>query len=217
MPKTGLSAGSKTTITAIISGQSITGSFTASVSGQPVKVSGETVSLPSTQVVKISGETLSLPSTQVVKVSGESLVVTSGQVVAKVSGETVVVTSGLVVAKISGESLVVTSGQVVAKVSGETYYMLAGGHSRAVISGAVIKNVTNVAAVLHTVVINRGTSGYACRIRDATSGATGVIIAEPYCGAAATNPSALIFDCTMLSGIVVDTSGTAWNLTVNYR
>ena len=68
----------------------------ARVSGETVRVSGETVSLPPTQVVKISGETVSLPVTQVVKVSGETLV-------AKVSGEAV---------RVSGQAVVV-SGQLI--------------------------------------------------------------------------------------------------------
>ena len=125
---------------------------TAEVSGQSVKISGETViskisgeivSLPVTQNVKISGETviakvsgeiLSLPSTQVVKISGETIT-------AKTSGETHI-------AKISGEKIypitlsgdyVVISGQVISKISGETVIAKTSGETVSLPSSQAVK------------------------------------------------------------------------------
>jgi len=85
------------------------------------------------------------------------------------------------------------------------------------VSGAVIRNIKSGACVLHTVTVNDYTSGFAARIRDASSGAAGTIIAQVFAPTRALGPATLIFDCVMLSGIVVDTSGATWHLTVTYR
>lgn len=91
-------------ILAKISGESLI----ATVSGQPIKVSGEVVQISGQAVTaKVSGETM------IAKVSGETII-------AKVSGETVTAKVSGEVVKISGETVTAkVSGEVV-KVSGET-------------------------------------------------------------------------------------------------
>jgi len=148
-------------------------------------------------IAKVSGEIV------VGKVSGEILGLSSGTgpIIARISGETVI-------AKVSGET-------IISKVSGEVVSIF--GYSKDIVSGAVIRNVKSGQCVLHTVTINDYTSGFSFRVRDACSGAAGSIIAQPYCGTRLSFPRTLIFDCLMLSGIVVDTSGATWNITVTYR
>jgi hypothetical protein len=179
-----------------------------------VKVSGETV--------KISGETV------IAKASGETVVVASGPfVIAKISGEVVRSSGEIYIAKVSGEIVQVSgqtvqahviSGQLISKVSGEVVKTTEFGYEKAVVSGAVICNIVSGQVVLHTVAISDTTSGFYMRIRDACSGATGTIIAQPYAGSRPPPyPGTLIFDCVMYSGIVVDTSGATWIATVTYK
>jgi len=164
------------------------------------KVSGEIV------IAKISGEII------VGKVSGEIVGLSSGAgpIIARISGETLVLASGTgpIVAKVSGET-------VIGRISGEVVSIY--GYFKDVVSGAVVRNVKSGQCVLHTVTVNDYTSGYSFRIRDASSGVAGTIIAQPYCGTRLSFPRTLIFDCVMLSGIVVDTSGATWHITVTYR
>ena len=110
------------------------------------------------------------------------------------------------------------TGPVIAKVSGETVTQFEGDYKKVLVSGAVIRNISDKRSILHTITINDVTSGRMFRVRDAVSGATGVIIGEVWCGTRAM-PAAghLRYDCMMQSGIVVDTSGATWNLTVTYR
>lgn len=164
------------------------------------RVSGETI------IAQVSGQII------VGKVSGETLGLMSGAgpIIVRISGETVrALSSGEVyVAKVSGET-------IIAKVSGEVVSIY--GHSKDIVSGAVIRNIKSGQCILHTVTINDRTSGYSFRIRDASSGAAGSIIAQPYAASRTVEPSTLLFDCVMLSGIVVDTSGATWHITVTYR
>jgi len=198
-----------------------------------VKISGESVVVTSGVVVgKVSGETVTVASGPFVmaKVSGENVVITSGTVslvsggfvraatsgdVASVVSGSVKVHSGIVALYSGGFVSALVSGTVIGKVSGEIVSV--GGYSKDIVSGAVIRNVMSGACVLHTVVITDRTSGYYMRIRDAMSGAMGTIIAMPYAQSRSVEPSTLIFDCIMTSGIVVDTSGATWHATVTYR
>jgi hypothetical protein len=111
--------------------------------------------------------------------------------------------------------VVKVSGEVV-KVSGETVVAKMFGYDVAAVSGAVISNIVSGQVVLHTVTINDFTSGYYLMVRNASSGATGTVIAMIY-GSRAVGPSTLIFDCVMLSGIVVTTSGATWHAAVTYK
>jgi len=142
--------------------------------------------------------------------------VTSGDVVSVVSGS-VKVHSGIVALYSGGFVSALVSGTVIAKISGEIVTTRPSGYDKAVVSGAVLVNIVSGQVVLHTVVITDRTSGYYMRIRDASSGAMGTIIAMPYAQTRATEPATCIFDCVMLSGIVVDTSGATWHATVTYR
>jgi hypothetical protein len=118
------------------------------------------------------------------------------------------------VVKVSGE-VVKVSGETV-KISGETVVAKMFGYDVAAVSGAVISNIVSGQVVLHTVTINDFTSGYYMMVRNASSGATGTVIAMIY-GSRAVGPSTLIFDCVMLSGIVVTTSGATWHAAVTYK
>jgi hypothetical protein len=98
-----------------VSGETLqlaSGTGPISVSGQPIKISGETV------IAKVSGETVTT------SIASGSIVTVSGNVViAKVSGETVIakVSGETVTTSIASGSIVTVSGNVViAKVSGET-------------------------------------------------------------------------------------------------
>jgi hypothetical protein len=141
--------------------------------------------------------------------------------VVKVSGETVKISGETVIAKASGETVqaYVISGELISKVSGEVVKTTFDfGYEKAVVSGAVIRNIVSGQVVLHTVAISDTTSGFYMRIRDACSGATGTIIAQPYAASRPPPyPGTLIFDCVMYSGIVVDTSGATWIATVTYK
>ena len=93
-----------------------------------------------------------------------------------------------------------------------------GGYDNFVASGQVIMNAVNVACVLHTITVGRAVSGGYFDVRDGClSGATGVIESECYCGTAIVPPYSIVYDATFDSGIVLVTSGAAWNLTVTYR
>lgn len=95
------------------------------------------------------------------------------------------------------------------KISGA--FFRTGGYNVAVVSGQVVASIVSGAVILHSVVIGTGASG-CFAIWDSCSGAVGVI------DSLITNaiPQTLEYDATMLSGIVIVTSG-AWNLTVIYR
>jgi len=115
------------------------------------------------------------------------------------------------VVKVSGET-------VIAKVSGEVVKTTFDfGYAKDVVSGAVIRNIVSGQVVLHTVILNRYTSGQVLRVWDSCSGAAGTLISESYAGTALLIPSTLIFDCIMYSGIVVTTSGATWYATVTYK
>jgi hypothetical protein len=128
--------------------------------------------------------------------------------VVKVSGETVKVSGETVIAKVSGE---------VVKVSGETVVAKMFGYDVAAVSGAVISNIVSGQVVLHTITINDRTSGYYMRVYDSCSGATGTPIAFIFAASRVLEPSTLIFDVAMLSGIVVATSGATWHASVTYK
>jgi hypothetical protein len=113
------------------------------------------------------------------------------------------------VVKVSGETVKI-SGEVV-----KTTFDF--GYEKGVVSGAVICNIVSGQVVLHTVILNRYTSGLALRVWDSCSGAAGTLISESYAGTALWVPSTLIFDCVMYSGIVVTTSGATWYATVTYK
>jgi hypothetical protein len=148
------------------------------------------------KVIKVSGETV------VAKVSGETV---------KISGETVVQASGsFVIAKSSGEIYI-------AKISGEVVRTWEFGYEKAVVSGAVVMNIVSGQVILHTVALNRYTSGQFLRVFDSCSGAAGITVVEAYAGTTLLIPSTLILDCVMTSGIVVATSGATWHATVTYR
>ena len=121
----------------------IQGSFTADISGQPVRVSG--------QAVRISGETVSIAGG--VSVSGNVVVVPSTSIsgnVVKISGETVSIAGGINVSgspvRISGETIYPVSGFAFNKLfdaSGVTWndwWVDASGSNRALvaISGQVV-------------------------------------------------------------------------------
>jgi len=107
-----------------VSGETLqlaSGTGPISVSGQPIKISGETV------IAKVSGETVTT------SIASGSIVTVSGNVVtAKVSGETVIakVSGETVTTSIASGSIVTVSGNVViAKVSGETVIAKVSGET----------------------------------------------------------------------------------------
>lgn len=99
------------------------------ISGQVVKVSGETLQLASGtgpisvsgQPIKISGETVQLASgTGPISVSGQPIKISGETVIAKVSGETLKLASGTGPISVSGQPIRISGETVIAKVSGET-------------------------------------------------------------------------------------------------
>jgi hypothetical protein len=150
------------------------------------------------QETNLSGDVV---YSKVVKVSGET-------VVAKVSGEVVRSSGEIYIAKVSGE---------VVKVSGETVVAKMFGYDVAAVSGAVISNIVSGQVVLHTITINDRTSGYYMTVYNSCSGATGTPIAFIFAASRVLEPSTLIFDVVMLSGIVVATSGATWHASVTYK
>lgn len=111
------------------------------------------------------------------------------------------------VVKISGEAV---------KISGEAVKTTELGYYSAPISGGVIANIVSGQVVLHTITINDRTSGYYMLVRDSCSGAVGTVIAMIFGASRVLPPTTLFFDCIMLSGIVVITSGATWHATVTY-
>jgi len=144
----------------------------AAISGDVVKISGETV------ISKISGEFVY--TSVEAAISGQSVIVTSGEVralisgdvvVAKISGETVIakISGETVISKISGESVVATSGEVralisgdvvVGKISGETVISKISGETVvAKISGEVVDIKVPTEVKTNTIRTITGNSG----------------------------------------------------------
>lgn len=109
----------------------IQGSFTADISGQPVRVSGNMVSI-SGQPVSISGNVVVASVTT--NISGQVVYLASGQNNAQISGQTVQIAGGVSVSgnavRISGETIQIAGGINVSgspvRISGETIYPVSG-------------------------------------------------------------------------------------------
>lgn len=118
------------------------------ISGQVVKVSGETLQLASGtgpisvsgQPIKISGETVQLASgTGPISVSGQPIRISGETVIAKVSGETLQLASGTGPISVSGQPIRISGETVIAKVSGETVIAKVSGETVvAKVSGEVV-------------------------------------------------------------------------------
>ena len=91
------------------------------------------------------------------------------------------------------------------------------GYTPTLVSGAVFVNVKSGAAYLYSININRYASGQQFEIRDSTSGIVGTILGTITPDTSLIAPTTLKYNCLVTSGIVISTSGTTWDLTVNWR
>lgn len=94
------------------------------------------------------------------------------------------------------------------------------GYSYTLVSGASLVNIKSGAAFLHAINVNGyGFSGTQVEIRDSASGVAGLVLGTIAAINSGTSvaPTNLLYDTLMTSGIVISTSGIAWNLTVAWR
>jgi hypothetical protein len=94
-------------------------------------------------------------------------------------------------------------------------------YSHGLVSGQQVFEVSG-AVKLHSVVINRGTSGQFFSMFDsAISGrflSAGVsVVAVCYCGSGIDNPKSIDYDVRLNSGLVIVSSGATWLLTTTYK
>lgn len=136
-----------------------------SVSGQTVRISGETLSLPATQeiVARVSGQEVVLPpatmsgltvlsriSGQVVRMSGETVSLPANtSVIAKVSGEAILISGQTVLVPLTSISgnVVNISGQTVnasvtTNISGQVVYLVSGNNDVQISGQSVITSVS---------------------------------------------------------------------------
>jgi hypothetical protein len=81
---------------------------------------------------------------------------------------------------------------------------------------------TSGAVKLHSIIVNRGTSGQFYTIYDsAVSGrflsAGAVVVAVCYCGSGIDNPKAVDYNIRLNSGLVIVASGSTWNISATYK
>jgi hypothetical protein len=144
-------------------------SVVTSVSGQPVKVSGETI------VSKVSGETV------LALVSGQTVTVASGLYVSAQFSATLTLSSGSVIIgdsfSINSGSVSVSSGQVTAKVSGEVVSVASGAEiiwRVPITSGSVIVSGNVGTSVSGNVVLAK-ISGETLQVAGVASGLDGAV------------------------------------------
>jgi hypothetical protein len=131
-----------------VSGQPVTGSFTASVSGQPVLISGQTVIANIQSTTNISGQVVYLVNdgvNNVVQISGQTLVIPF----TSVSGNVVRISGSMV--SISGQPVSISGNVVVASVttniSGQTVYLTNDGTNNLV--GIIDTNGNSIEVASH--------------------------------------------------------------------
>ena len=156
---------------------------------------------------------------------------TSGALNVYTTNSPIVITSGGsalgIAAYQSGTSVGISGNATVLSTSGVSFGVLAAApplwryfHY----TGGAISNVQSGAVFLHAVNINTYpmASGSQLEVRDATSGAGGTVIAfitqSTYSGTSfALPPTNLPFDVLLTSGLVLDSSGAAWDATVVWK
>lgn len=117
-------------------------------------------------------------------------------------------------------------GRTLAGSSGEFLGVLATAPALWKYTEVTAGGITNIfqsgAVALHAVNINDYSSGLSFRVRDSQSGAGGTIVGNvaPFAGGLTVTdipPATLLYDALLPTGLVVDTSGTGWDLTVLWR